>query len=454
MDFYDIYSQKFYLFSLKRRTLIDFSSEDHNFAYEVEKAFANIRAVEGGNVHALYCYKKQMLEEMQSLSEKYKKQYPNVQQLPAFFKGLEEGDYFIRQRANVSLIDLKRSILEIDSRALGLDVRKADSIFMLKWGRLYQTYDTFSYGFLSDKIFVGEKEKSKRVCRFCKNTDAKYYKNISHALQEGLGNHLLFAYEECDKCNSLFSNSVEKPLFLFLEINRNLSQVRGKHTTIHNQEGLNFQIHPDPITKEPVVYVMQEYIFNDEYQGKLTGKIYLYNKGPVIYQGVYKALVKFAVDMIPSERMSHFIRTGEWVHGDFMGADLPAFWYGEQSTFFFEQPIIDLFFRSEKSPSISPYCTAVLYIYDCVFIYILPYCDIDNEKKLKPEDINRHFEYFKKNEYIYVQEWVEYDSNDLEGHVAYYKIPIIGIAGKYRVVYRPSSDPIFQIRRENEKKLS
>lgn len=453
MDIFDIYPQKFYLLSPKRRTLIDFSSEDHSFAYEVEYAFANIRAVEGGNIRAVYCYDHQIFDVMQALSEKYKHQYPRVQQLPAYFKGLEKGDYFIRQRTAVSLMDLKRSILETESRTLGIDVKDADRIFMLNWGKLGLSYDTYSYGFLTDKVYVGEIDKSKRICRFCKCSGVEHFKSISHALQDGLGNHLLFAYEECDNCNGLFSNTVEKPLFIFLEINRNLSQVRGKRSAVHNQEGLNFHIHPDPNTKQPVVYVKQECIINDEYQGRLTGKIYLYNKEPVSYYGIYKALVKFAVNMIPSERKNHFIRTGEWVHGDFDGVALPYFLYGEQSTFFFEQPVIDLFFKSEKSPSFSPYCTAVLYIYDCVFIYILPYCDIDNETKLMPEDIKNHFEHFKNHEYIYVQEWVEYDSNDLDSHVAYYKIPVIGIEGKYRVEYRPSSDPIFQVNRNNGKKL-
>ena len=188
--------------------------------------------------------------------------------------------------------------------------------------------------------------------------------------------------------------------------------------------------------------------FNDLYQGKTTGKIHLYNKGPISYQGIYKALVKFAVDMIPTDRMSHFVRTGEWVHGDFEGNDLPPFLYGEQYTFFFEQPVLDLFFKIEKSPVFSPSCTAVLYIYDSIFIYILPYSD--NDSKLTSTNIISNFEHFKKYEYIHVQEWVEYDSNDTQERSALYKIPVLGIEGKYRIEYRPSSDSIFKIKRNSK----
>ena len=447
MDLFDIHPQKFYLLSPKKRTLIDFSKADHSFAQEVDDVFDRIRALEGGNIQALYCYTPLVLESMQALAAKYKDQYPNVQQLPKYFKDFEEGDYFIRQRTSVSILDLKRSILETDSRTLGIDVKKTDDIFVQNWGLLCLSYDVYSFGFLTDKVYVGEKDESKRICRFCKGTGKERFKKTSHALQEGLGNHLLFAYEECDDCNQYFSNSVETPLFRFLETSRNLSQVRGKRSAIHNQEGLNFHIHPDNITKQPVVYVKQEHIYNDEYQGKLTGKILLYNNGSITYQGIYKALVKFAVDMIPSDKINHFARTGEWVHGDFDSDSLPSFIYGEQDTFFFEQPVLDLFFRNETSPVFSPYCTAVLYIFDSIFIYILPFSDVDTDLSLSAIQIRTHLEHFKKHEYIHVPEWVEYDSNDISERAAHYKIPVLGISGKYSVEYRPSSDLIFEIKR-------
>lgn len=446
MDFFDYIPQKFYLLSAKKRVLVDFSSADHEFAQVVDDVFSSLKSIRGGNIHSLYRYCPEILVEMQRLSDKYKDMYPNVQQIPKFLKVLEDGEIFIRQKSNVDLIDLKRAILEIESRSLGIDFKKADDIFVLNWGSLYLTYDAFSYGFLSDKIYIGEKDKSKRVCRFCKGTGINRYKNISHALQESLGNHLLFSLEECDECNSYFSNNVEIPLFRFLEINRNLSQVKGKKSAIHNQEGLNFHIHPDENTQEPVVYVKQETIINDYYKGRATGRILLYNKGAISYLGIYKALVKFAVDMVPSNLKNHFIRTGEWVHGDFEDTELPPFSFGEHN-FFYEQPVLDLFFRNGKSPKYSPYCTAVLYIFDCIFIYTLPFSDIDTDLKLKANDIIANLEHFKKYEYIYVQEWVEYDSNDLTERAAHYKVNAIGENGKYRVEYRPSTDSVFEIKR-------
>lgn len=446
MDTFDIYPQKFYLLSTKRRTLIDFSSADHEFATAVDQAFDKMKCILGGNIHAVYQFEPEVLDIMQSLSDSYKKRYPYVQQLPKYFKGFESGDYFIRQKSSVSLLDMKRAVLETESRTLGIDVKKADNYFVTHWGRLFVTFDTYSYGFLTDKVYIGEADKNKRVCRFCKGTGIDRYKNVSHALQEGLGNHLLFAYEECDACNSRFSNDIETPLFRFLEINRNLSRVKGKGSSLHNQEGMNFHIHPDPLTKEHVVYIKQEYVANVSCKGQTMGKIILYNKAPVTFQGIYKALLKFAVDMIPSDRKRHFVKTGEWVHGDFDCSVLPPFSYGEHSLFF-EQPVLDLFFRNEHSPINSPYCTAVLYIFDSVFIYTVPFNDVDGNRYMTVKEVTSHLKLFKDQEYLDVQEWVEYDSNDTNKRAAQYKIPALGVEGKYRVEYRPSTDKVFRIER-------
>ena len=80
----------------------------------------------------------------------------------------------------------------------------------------------------------------------------------------------------------------------------------------------------------------------------------------------------------------------------------------------------------------------------------MPYSNCDFEFNLTTKNIISNFEHFKKYEYIYVQEWLEYDSNDIQERAAYYKIPVLGIEGKYRVEYRSSFDPIFEIKRDNK----
>ena len=447
IDIYDIHPLKFYLLSVRNHRLFDFSTSEHILEKAVENAFNCMKRIEGGNIYAVYQYEECILLVMNELADKYKAQYPQVQQLPAYFKQCKKGEYIIRQSISVPLFNLKSSIVKVFALEHGFDTHKAHEVFTANWVRLSLYFDAYSYGFLPQKKEnIGEKDKAKRICRFCMKSGIDRFKNASHAIQEGLGNHLLIANEECDECNTIFSNSVERHLFRFLETNRTLSQVRGKGKSTYHQEGLNFHIHPDTVTGLPTVYVKQEFIENELYKGKPTGRILLYNNGPITYQGIYKALVKIAVDMIPPDKIIHFVKTGMWVHGDFEADNLPSFWYGEHS-FFFEQPVLDLFFQKDNTDYNAPYCTAVLYIYESVFIYVVPLNEIDNGKNLTKEKLLSHLNLFKKYEYLYVKEWAEYDSNDTKEYAVHYKINPLGVEGKYHVKYCPSDDPIFEIRR-------
>ena len=443
MDYFDFMPQKFYLLSCNSRRLFSFESSDRTLEKSVEQAFSKIRPITGGNVYAEYRFKAYMLDIITELSERLKERYKNIQQLVSFFKHLKDNDFFIRQQAWVQCIDIKRSIIKLTAISKNKSPVILDTKFVLTWGVLFLKYNAYSYGYLTEKIYIGEKDKSKRTCRFCGRTGKQYYVSLSHSILNALGNELLFCNEECDYCNQELESTVEKQLFKFLEINRTLSCIRGKVSHVHHLEGLNFQIHPDYIDKKPIVYVKSECIINDFYKGRPTGRIILYNKDAISFYGLYKALVKIAVDMIPHNLFQHFINTGKWVHGDFNGFKLPPFLYGEH-TDFFEQPELDLFFRNENSPMFSPFCTGILYIYEAIFIFILPFCDQDRDTDLTQEKIKSHLDYFKQKQYLFISEWEEIDPNNKDLKTPFYKIPLISKEDKYKIIFKDSSDVVFK----------
>ncbi len=443
MSIYDLFPEKFYLLSTKNRKLFSLESQDRVLEDSVEEAFEKLPILEGSNIYAMYRYDSSVMVVMKELSDKFKTTHKEVQGLPAYFKNFEEGELFVRHNAEVTMIDLKRSILKIKAMEQGCDVIKTDFFFVHNWGVLYLKYETYSFGYLTDKIYMGEVNPKKRVCRFCQKMGNERFKEHSHAIQDGLGNKLLYCNEECDECNHEFEKSVEWHLYKFLEINRTLSNVTGKTSRNHHLEGYNFNIHPDPKTFRPIVFVKHDQIINDRCRGKITGKIQLYNKGKISHQGLYKALLKIAIDMMPNDKKDHFIETGKWVHGDFEATNLPPVLYGEH-TDFFAQPVIDLFFKKETSPEFSPYCTTVLYIFDAVFLYIVPLNNIDGDRFNYPYSLMSHWDFFKKKQYLYVEEWEEFDSNDKELKSPMYKIPILGRNDKYDVMYRKSDDDVFK----------
>lgn len=150
-DIFDIYPQKFYLLSVRNCRFLDMSSSDHRLDQAVEKAFSQIKCLEGGNIYAIYEYEEKTLSILQALSDKYKEQYPKVQQLPAFLKTFKKGEKFIRQNSAVSLFDLKSSIVKVLALSKDLDIHKAHEAFVQNWARIYLSFQTYSFGFLPDK---------------------------------------------------------------------------------------------------------------------------------------------------------------------------------------------------------------------------------------------------------------------------------------------------------------
>lgn len=115
---YDTYPERFYLLSTRCRKLISLESQDHFLEEEVEKAFAKLPIVEGGNIYALYKYDSSVKVTMDELSKRFKSQYPQVQQLSAYFKDFVDGDYFIKHNSAAPLSDLKRTIIKLWSKSL------------------------------------------------------------------------------------------------------------------------------------------------------------------------------------------------------------------------------------------------------------------------------------------------------------------------------------------------
>lgn len=445
-DYFDHMPQKFYLLSVKNRRLFSYESVDRKLEVAIEEAFNKLPRLEGGNVYAEFKYQPLMLKVMTELSESLKGQYPEVQQLPAYMRQLEEGDIFFRQQVWAPMPDLKRTLAKLRALKAGREPRRDDDAFVLSWCRLYLVFETYSFGFLTEKVFVGEADPTKRVCRFCRKRGADRFAQKSHAIMDGLGNKLLFCNEECDVCNQEFEADVERQLYKFMEIPRTLACVKGKKSHNHHLEGANFHIHSNHHTSKPVVYVKNDGIINDMYKGKATGKILLFNSGEISFWGIYKSLVKIALDLIPEDKIPYFEETRKWVHGDIDGGEMPGFLYGEHNEFF-EQPELDIFFRKECSLQSSPYSTVVLYMFSSVFVYTIPLCEKDGARFTRTDALREHYELFKKYQYLQVADWELFDANDRTPKSPIYKLHIFPQNDEYEVRFRPSNNEVFEIKR-------
>ena len=248
------------------------------------------------------------------------------------------------------------------------------------WSLLSFQFDIYAYGVDGVKEIIGEPDKEKRICRFCRKP-GKPYAHISHAVPEAIGNKLLICAEECDECNEELKE-VEDNFTHLMDFRRAMYGISGKERTASPKiKGRNYTIAPDA-EGSPILFIKQSTEpVNVLPDGRKTFKFN--HSTPVVDQDIYRALVKMVIDLVPNERLPHFQKTIDWVKKINPGVipdALPSVYYGELPMGnMFKQPILYLFFRKGDDMTV-PYCTAILFTTDVAYQFVVPYVDIDSEK--------------------------------------------------------------------------
>lgn len=114
-----------------------------------------------------------------------------------------------------------------------------------------EQYELASYALwaLSEKIYemqdywvFGDPKKT-QTCAFCDKdgSSGAKFKSVSHVVPEGLGNKRVVSLEECDQCNSDYSNC-EGELAKMLSIERVFSGARGKGGALSMDAGKDLSI--------------------------------------------------------------------------------------------------------------------------------------------------------------------------------------------------------------------
>ena len=237
-------------------------------------------------------------------------------------------------------------------------------------------FDVYGYGFDGIKVAVGEADKSKRKCRFCGCTDPGKYKDVAHAIQDSLGNKLLVCYEECDDCNHKL-NAIEDNFLHLMDVRRCIFHIARKNSTKSPHViGDNFALHPDE-NGDAVLYLKKDPIEALQINIDKPFGYRLHHKANVTNEGIYKALAKMVIDLMPSDRLCHFTNTIKWLRSEEIWSSdvLPSIIFGSsKENVFYKQPALDICFKKEEN---GPYCTGILWIYDVVYLFVMPFVDAD-----------------------------------------------------------------------------
>ena len=322
-------------------------------------------------------------------------------------------DFFNNQADNAPLAFLREGgLLRIDEDL----IEKAMCLV-----KFWSSYDVISFGDKEKEEYTGPNDLKACVCRFCRRgyPEVKFKKRNAHAIPEALGNKLIFCNDECPDCNATLSR-IDKELAEYLQYRRSEGGIRNKKSKIIKVYGHNFfydgsagklKISPLAILEET----------ESEYYVKLEGAEL------ITHLGIYKALAKIAIDLIPRNLVDEFQSTIDWIKGEFVPQKLPNVFYIYQSSSV-SQPLVQLFVRHDETLNLElPRCIVALTLIDLTFLFIVPlgkgepiYMEDHIKDYLKciipnaPEQsIDRIDMADRIDKYAHVKEWVSKDECEI-----------------------------------------
>lgn len=258
--------------------------------------------------------------------------------------------------------------------------------------------------FPTKKVSVGESDKAERHCIYCGgfqgDSRGTTFKEKAHAIPEALGNKKFIQNEECDSCNSFFAENAEEDLSNMLMFNRLTYGIRGKNGYPIFQIGKSkyaryFDWEEEDINKDWGYFegckklIKQERIkapvIVDIGGEKIDNQICISNIKTYCPMHAYKAMVKCVIGLIGNEKLNMFKNTIHWLRYETVYHKLPEVAIIEAKRII-EEPELYIFERKEIADYSLPYCYGELRVADQIFVFIIPFCDMDKKKFRKLQE--------------------------------------------------------------------
>lgn len=427
------------LFSAGKHQRVDLSAlPDEVFDALLHAWWAIKTCREGSTFSGYYLYRQDLYARLsEELERTYGAAYPQIRRFGAFFRGLKDGDLFWSVSEDAPTLNKRLAILQANAQKVNpgeQGIRSIHSSYMLNWGALSYGYKHYAYGFADYKEAVGESISSKRKCRFCgKSVPDTSFRKESHAISEGLGNKTLICNEECDTCNGRLSK-VENNLMRYFDVRRAMYGIKSKTSgTIPNIEGKGFVIRDKDDT--PQLYIERESL-PDGVDGTSPFYFKLETNEEVTHQGIYKALCKIVIDLLPSEELSHFAQTIKWINGFIIDAETPDYYVSYDNDVVL-QPTVEFFFS--RKPEEEPYCSVILHLFDTYLVYILPHVDVDRGQFKDDQIVGAHLNKFSQA--LRANKWAREDTKEYPRAVPWVNWRVDPSADNVHIL--PKSDPVF-----------
>ena len=227
-----------------------------------------------------------------------------------------------------------------------------------------------------DSIPQGLKPRNERICRFCnKKIPFVTFYNDAHVIPKFLGNQHWISDFECDDCNSKFSR-YETDLSYFLGSARTVQSAKRRKF-----KSADKKVVAENIPQSPDGSIVQFRRFDSldgtfEFDKDTNTTSIHYTRTPYTPLNVYKALLKIALTVLPTEYTKEFKFTYEYLlkkpgTNSFMGFEIVTA-YIMPLTFNIDIPVVMLFKKSDPSSTLFSF---IFTIHTLNYIYqiILPF---------------------------------------------------------------------------------
>ncbi len=371
-----------FLFSIdgikKIENTVIFHPEANTALYQLYSIFSKLEKneIENTDVLKLEPFIKltnEMKEKCYLWIEYYKGKLPKLKAIKKKFESIKDNEFIFITSAH-ALINTNTSLI-IYENLFKLNNRKEFNTDLFKDFTL--NYNIFSYG--EKRINIGISSKDKRVCRWCKKTKNSTpiqanFKKKAHAITEALGNKKIILFEECDKCNEKFGETIEQSIINYFSFFNTFWGVKGKNGIPKLKDGTTQIVNKG--NRKISINLSQG---NFEIKNGIPSKIIIPTNKKVIMQDIYKSLCKYALSVVESKDiLSKFDYIIKWINGEKKIKTLPIIKGLSTQVFFTEEPRLILYIRKTNNKK-TPLMFAEFRYKNILYIYIVP----SSEEELK-----------------------------------------------------------------------
>lgn len=365
-----------------------------------------------------FCCQQQMNDELLEKIKTWVSTYESVniqlRKIKSYFESIPNGEYFFvfpigsfSHKDTIMIFEhLKGLNAGKDLEEIKKQIADAQKLFDEIFSNIFEKYFV-SICDTKKRIIYGEQKKEKRRCRYCNKTmsDGVTFSNIAHTVSEALGNKTIISAEECDSCNSRFAETIEKDIINYLHIYRVLFGKKGKSGVPHLKFKNGMEIKYDG-EKANIFDMLGASKLE---QGNFNVPLLL--NDPINFMNIYRALVKFALGVIPVEYLQYYSKTINWLNdikNDGSKLNLPQVAVLLDNRFYYDQPELITYIQKNSDKKL-PFIYAEFKSTFFIFVFIIPFSDKDSLDFSCKENFNYFWQFNKQ--YSSNNNWVFHDFN-------------------------------------------